>query len=41
MTTSYREVAAALGLDVPADDDDLRDVLEADVQQVHHPWRHH
>jgi hypothetical protein len=40
MTTSYREVATALGLDVPADDDDLRDVLEADVQQVHHHWRH-
>jgi len=39
MTTPYREVAAALGLDVPADDDDLRDVLEADVQQVHHHWR--
>ncbi len=40
MTTSYRKVADALGLDVPADDDDLRDVLEADVQQVHHHWRH-
>jgi hypothetical protein len=40
MTTSYRKVAAALGLDMPADDDDLRDVLEADVRQVHHDWRH-
>ncbi|MFI1036062.1 hypothetical protein, partial [Streptomyces sp. NPDC020951] len=39
MTTSYREVAGALGLEVPADDDDLRDILEADVQQVHHHWR--
>ncbi|MGP8303586.1 hypothetical protein ACTPOK_37825 [Streptomyces inhibens] len=39
MTTSYCEVADALGLDVPADDD-LRDLLEADVQQVHHHWRH-
>ncbi|MFJ9729397.1 hypothetical protein ACIRP3_42355 [Streptomyces sp. NPDC101209] len=40
MTASYREVAAALGLDVPADDDDLQDVLDADVQQVHNYWRH-
>jgi hypothetical protein len=40
MTTAYRTVASALGLDLPADDDDLRDVLEADVQQVHHHWRH-
>ncbi|MFH8701895.1 hypothetical protein [Streptomyces chartreusis] len=40
MTTAYREVAGSLGLDVPAGDDDLRDVLEADVQQVHHHWRH-
>ncbi|QKW66091.1 hypothetical protein HUT15_36820 (plasmid) [Streptomyces sp. NA03103] len=40
MAASYREVAAALGLEVPADDDELRDVLEADVQQVHHHWRH-
>ncbi|MFI8301320.1 hypothetical protein ACIGCZ_36020 [Streptomyces nigra] len=38
MAASYREVAAALGLEVPADDDELRDVLEADVQQVHHHW---
>ncbi|WP_257004502.1 hypothetical protein [Streptomyces sp. SA15] len=38
MTMSYREVAAALGLDVPSDDDDLRDVLDADVQQVHSYW---
>jgi hypothetical protein len=41
MTASYRNVASALGLDVPAGDDDLRDILEADVQQVHHHWRHH
>lgn len=40
MTTSYRKVAGALGLDIPADDDQLRDVLEADIQQVHHHWRH-
>lgn len=39
MMTSYRKVAGALGLDVPADDNDLRDILEADVQQVHHHWR--
>ncbi|MFG2463368.1 hypothetical protein ACGFWE_40835 [Streptomyces sp. NPDC048523] len=41
MTTAYRKVAAVLGLDLPSDDDDLRDVLDADVQQVHHHWRHH
>jgi hypothetical protein len=41
MRMSYHEVAAALGLDLPPDDDDLRDVVEADVQQVHHHWRHH
>ncbi|WP_340375730.1 hypothetical protein U5640_11665 [Streptomyces sp. SS7] len=40
MSTSYREVAGALGLDLPDDDDDLRDVLEADVQEVHDHWRH-
>jgi hypothetical protein len=40
MAASYRDVAAALGLEVPADDEGLRDVLEADVQQVHHHWRH-
>ncbi|MEV6784774.1 hypothetical protein [Streptomyces sp. NPDC051098] len=40
MTTSYREIAAALGLAVPSDDDDLRDVLDADVQQVHSYWHH-
>ncbi|MFF9286447.1 hypothetical protein [Streptomyces griseosporeus] len=40
MMTSYRKVADALGLDVPADDDQLRDVLEADIQQVHRHWRH-
>ncbi|WP_328475897.1 hypothetical protein OHS71_01305 [Streptomyces sp. NBC_00377] len=34
MAASYREVAASLGLEVPADDDELRDVLEADVQKV-------
>ncbi|WP_018569490.1 hypothetical protein [Streptomyces sp. PsTaAH-124] len=39
MAEAYREVAAALGLEVPADDE-LRDVLEADVQQVHQHWRH-
>ncbi|MFE0438896.1 hypothetical protein ACFW2K_28510 [Streptomyces nigra] len=40
MTTSYREVADALGLGLPDNDDDLRDVLEADVQQVYDHWRH-
>ncbi|ADI04352.1 hypothetical protein SBI_01231 [Streptomyces bingchenggensis BCW-1] len=38
--TSYRKVASTLGLDLPDDDDDLRDVLEADMQQVHDHWRH-
>jgi hypothetical protein len=40
MTTSYREVAGALGLDLPDNDDDLCDVLEADMQQVYDHWRH-
>ncbi|WP_406490708.1 hypothetical protein OHB06_01310 [Streptomyces sp. NBC_01604] len=40
MTTSYREVAGALGLNLPHNDDDPRDVLKADVQQVHDHWRH-
>ncbi|MFI9772459.1 hypothetical protein ACIHJG_37255 [Streptomyces sp. NPDC052415] len=40
MTTSYRKIAAALGLDMPAGDNDLRDVLKADVEQVHQYWRH-
>ncbi|MFI6339896.1 hypothetical protein [Streptomyces sp. NPDC050535] len=41
MTTSYRKIASALGLDMPSSNDDLRDVLEADVQQVHRHWSHH
>jgi hypothetical protein len=40
MAASYREVAASLGLDVPTGDNELRDVLEADVQQVHRHWLH-
>jgi hypothetical protein len=40
MATAYRKVAHALGLDAPADDDDLRDVIEADVERVHQYWRH-
>jgi hypothetical protein len=39
MTTSYRKITSALGLDVPAADD-LRDILAAEVQQVHRHWRH-
>ncbi|MFE0737477.1 hypothetical protein [Streptomyces sp. NPDC058855] len=35
----YRSVAAALGLETPTDDDELRDVIEADVQQVFDNWR--
>ncbi|MFE9813337.1 hypothetical protein [Streptomyces sp. NPDC005548] len=41
MTTSYRQVAAALGLDMPASDDDLRDIVEADAHQVHRHWHDH
>ncbi|UXY33237.1 hypothetical protein [Streptomyces sp. HUAS TT20] len=40
MTTPYREVAGALGLGLPDDDDDLRDLLQANVQQVHEHWRY-
>ncbi|WP_406369694.1 hypothetical protein OG788_07780 [Streptomyces sp. NBC_00647] len=40
LTTSYRQIAGTLGLDIPPNDDDLRDIVEADVQQVHHHWRH-
>ncbi|NJP72315.1 hypothetical protein [Streptomyces sp. C1-2] len=39
LTGAYREVAAALGLEVPVDDEGLRDVLEADVEEVHQRWR--
>ncbi|MGA4867232.1 hypothetical protein ACPB9J_31855 [Streptomyces lavendulocolor] len=35
----YRNVAAALGLQTPTDDAQLRDVIEADVQQVFANWR--
>ncbi|MEU0436418.1 hypothetical protein ABZ153_33350 [Streptomyces sp. NPDC006290] len=38
--TSYRQIVSALGLDAPEDDDELRDVLEADVRQVHLHWSH-
>ncbi|OEJ29016.1 hypothetical protein AS594_35975 [Streptomyces agglomeratus] len=34
----YRSVAAALSLEAPIDDEDLRDVVEADVQQVFDTW---
>lgn len=40
MTMAYRKVTAALSLEIPADDDDLRDTLEADVERVHRYWRH-
>ena len=40
MMEPYRNVASALGLSIPADRNDSRDVLEADVQQVHDHWRH-
>lgn len=35
----YRRVLAALGLDAPDDDDDLRDVVEADAERVFTDWR--
>lgn len=40
MTAAYRAVVAALGLATPPGDDNLHDVLEADVDQVHHYWLH-
>lgn len=40
LTAAYRTIADQLGLDAPADDEDLRDVLEADVDQIHAYWRH-
>ncbi|MFZ3562803.1 hypothetical protein [Streptomyces sp. BH055] len=36
----YPAIAAASGLEVPADEDALLDILEADVQQLHDHWRH-
>ncbi|MEU3795764.1 hypothetical protein AB0F07_39265 [Streptomyces fructofermentans] len=38
LTSAYRQIVAALGLDAPEDDDALFDVLEADVEQVHRHW---
>jgi hypothetical protein len=35
----YRHVLTALGLDAPDDDVDLRDVVEADAEQVFADWR--
>ncbi|WP_424863991.1 hypothetical protein [Streptomyces sp. MMS24-I29] len=35
----YRHVLTALGLDAPDDDEDLRDVVEADAAQVFTDWR--
>lgn len=35
----YRQIAPALGLEPPDDDGDLRDALEADVQQAQDAWR--
>ncbi|MFE2498831.1 hypothetical protein [Streptomyces scopuliridis] len=36
---AFREAASRLGLDLPDDPADLRDVLEADVQALHDLWR--
>ncbi|MFH9655622.1 hypothetical protein ACH4MT_32635 [Streptomyces anulatus] len=35
----YRRVLAALGLDAPDDDEDLREVVEADAEQAFADWR--
>ncbi|MEU5980400.1 hypothetical protein [Streptomyces sp. NPDC047315] len=35
----YRHVLGALGLDAPDDDEDLREVVEADAEQVFTTWR--
>ncbi|MGW3060596.1 hypothetical protein ACWC98_32345 [Streptomyces goshikiensis] len=35
----YRHVLTALGLDAPDSDEDLRDVVEADTEQVFTDWR--
>ncbi|CAL9278315.1 hypothetical protein SUDANB5_06846 [Streptomyces sp. SudanB5_2050] len=35
----YRHVLTALGLDAPDNDEDLRDVIEADAEQVFTDWR--
>lgn len=35
----YRRVLAALGLDAPEDDQDLREVVNADAEQVFADWR--
>ncbi|MEU5137431.1 hypothetical protein [Streptomyces californicus] len=34
----YQEIAAAQGLEAPQEEDELRDVLDADVQQVFSEW---
>ncbi|MCX4429644.1 hypothetical protein [Streptomyces mirabilis] len=40
MTAAFREVASALGLGVPVGETELRDILEAGVQQAHRLWLH-
>ncbi|WP_217514916.1 hypothetical protein, partial [Streptomyces lunaelactis] len=37
---AFRQAATRLGLDLPDDPGDLRDVLEADMEIVHGLWRH-
>lgn len=34
----YQEIAATQGLEAPQEEDELRDVLDADVQQVFSEW---
>ncbi|WP_331755862.1 hypothetical protein [Streptomyces sp. NBC_01643] len=38
LTPHYRQIAAAQNLEAPTDQDELRDVLDADVQQVFSTW---
>ncbi|MDP5315600.1 hypothetical protein [Streptomyces poriferorum] len=36
----YREIAAAQNLEAPENQDELRGVIDADVQQVFSTWSH-
>ncbi|MEU0787197.1 hypothetical protein ABZ341_37290 [Streptomyces sp. NPDC006173] len=41
MITAYRQIAGPLALDIPASDDHLHDIAEADMHQVHHHSSQH
>ncbi|MER5688410.1 hypothetical protein [Streptomyces sp. NPDC002205] len=36
--SAFHDVAAQLGLELPDDEGDLRDIPDADAQQLHHLW---